>query len=558
MKGTPMAKGRMPAGRWAALVGVALAAGLAAASCTTYSFSNPEPYIGPARPVPPAGSEKPAGAIGGGGPAVATPPVSTGPVQVPATGPITVTVSEAVLLAMANNQGLVVQKFNTPITKTGEENAAAVFDPDVTASMSVKTGEAKSSPNSRYRPTGPGLNAGVGWSQFFPSGTTVEAAATTTASFTGSDNFASRIGLTVTQAILRGYGADVNLVALRQARLDTLSSEYELRGFAESLVATVEETYWDYCLAQRNIAIFEESLKLAQKQLDETNERIKVGKLAEIERAAAEAEVALRKEALINARSALKTTRLGLLRLLNPGAPDFWSRDVATKTLPVIPADVKIDPVEEHVQVALRMRPDLNQARISVARDDLQLVKTKNGLLPQMNLFVSLGKTGYAESFGNSWGNVFNKGYDLTMGGTFEFPPENRDARATHQRATLSRAQAVESVGNVAQLIQVDVRAAYIEVERSQEQVVATAATRKLQQDKADAEVEKFGVGKSTTLLVAQAQRDLLQSQIDEVSAVVSYLKSMVELYRLEGTLLVRRAIECPGREPAEMPAARL
>jgi hypothetical protein len=52
---------------------------------------------------------------------------------------------------------------------------------------------------------------------------------------------------------------------------------------------------------------------------------------------------------------------------------------------------------------------------------------------------------------------------------------------------------------------------------------------------------------------VAQAQRDLLQSQIGEVSAVVANLKAIVELFRLEGSLLLRRGIEAPGRDPVEL-----
>ncbi len=378
-----------------------------------------------------------------------------------------------------------------------------------------------------------------------------------TLAFTGSPFFSSRVGLTVSQALLRGYGADVNLVAVHQAQIDTQTTDYELRGFTEALVAQVEETYWDYAFAQRSIEIFTESLKLAEQQLTETNERIKVGNLAEIERAAAEAEVALRRENLINARSTLAATRLTLLRLLNPTASDFWSRDVSIKSLPAIP-EIKADAVDTYVQVAMRMRPDLNQARLQVKRDDFQLIKTKNGLLPQMNVFITLGKTGYAESFFHSPANLANEGYDALVGASFEYPPLNRDARATNQRAEVSRHQAVEAVENVAQLVQTDVRAAYIEVERSKEQVAATAVTRGFQEQKVTAETEKFRVGKSTTLLVAQAQRDLLQSQIDEVSAVVSYLKAWVELYRLEGSLLERRGVECPGRNPVEMPPARL
>ncbi len=99
---------------------------------------------------------------------------------------------------------------------------------------------------------------------------------------------------------------------------------------------------------------------------------------------------------------------------------------------------------------------------------------------------------------------------------------------------------------NLAQLVQIDVRIAYIEVNRTREQVTATAATRKFQEEKFRAETEKFKVGKSTTLLVAQTQRDLVAGRISEIKAMVSYLKALVELYRLEGSLLNRRGISSP------------
>ena len=72
--------------------------------------------------------------------------------------------------------------------------------------------------------------------------------------------------MTVNQALLRGLDTATNLARLRQARLDTRMSEYELRGFTTSLVAEVEGTYWDYALARRQIEIVEESLKVARQR----------------------------------------------------------------------------------------------------------------------------------------------------------------------------------------------------------------------------------------------------------------------------------------------------
>ncbi|MBN2845480.1 MAG: TolC family protein, partial [Deltaproteobacteria bacterium] len=178
-----------------------------------------------------------------------------------------------------------------------------------------------------------------------------------------------------------------------------------------------------------------------------------------------------------------------------------------------------------------------------------EIVTTKNGVLPKLVFFINLGKTGYASSFNSAINDINGDSYDILAGINLAYPFLNRDAKASYRQSLISRKQADEAVANMAQLVQVDVRSAYIEVNRTREQIAATTATRALQEEKTRIEMEKFRVGKSTTLLVAQAQRDLLASRIAETEVTANYLKSLVELYRLEGSLLERRGIEAPGHE---------
>jgi outer membrane protein TolC len=505
-------------------------------------------YIGPMRKPPP---EDAAG--------IDAKPLQTEvtPLMPMLEGPMEITVEDALLLALENNRSLQVERFNPSIQQTFEEQERAEFDPLISGGFfgSRERTEVQSSTTGRITEIRRSETGGdIGISQFLPTGTEIGIDLSTERTWSDrlSDRHATRAGMTVTQALLRGFGLNANLARLRQARLDTLSSQYELRGFAESLVAFVEETYWDYILAQRQIEIVTVSLELAEQQLRETEERVRIGTLAEIELAAAQAEIANRRVNLINARNALATTRLQLLRLLNPPSTELWDRELILRDQPIVPEAI-LEEVTSHVEVALIMRPELNQARLDVQRGDLEVVKTKNGLLPVMDLFITLGKTGYADSFGRSVSDLDGNGYDISGEIIVAYPLRNRDARALHRRAILSRSQAMEAVDNLAQLVQVDVRMAYIEVKRFKEQVAATAAARKSQEEKLRAETEKFRVGRSTTFLVAAAQRDLLVSQIAEIQAVVNYLKALVTLYRLEGSLLERRGISAPGREPVEL-----
>jgi len=477
-----------------------------------------------------------------------------GTVNLPETGPLRLTVQEAVLTALENNRALVVERIHPAVVGTFDQEERAAFDPTFEAAASAQKEDAQgpfAATGGRSDERSEVLLADFRLTEFFPTGTLVEASATaqTTDSTRYADPFAStRLGLSVTQPLLQGYGVNVNLARLHQSRLETAISRYELRGFSEFLVEQVEEAYWDYALAGRQMEIVEESLSLVKQQLSETEKTIRVGTMAESELAAVQAELATQQQGIINARSALETRRLRLLRLLNPPGNDLWNRKIILVHPPKVP-EVHFDQVAEHARIALGRRPEIRQAQLQMQRQDLEIVRTRNGLLPRLDLFVTLGKTGYADSFGESAGNLGQDDYDAAGGLRLAYPLGNRQAAARHTRALLQREQVEKALDNLRQLVELDVRNAYLEVRRTRQQIDASRATRKLQEEKHRIETEKFRVGRSTSFLVAQAQRDLLASRIGEVQAVVSYLRALTAFYRLEGTLLERRGLVTPGEE---------
>ena len=133
--------------------------------------------------------------------------------------------------------------------------------------------------------------------------------------------------------------------------------------------------------------------------------------------------------------------------------------------------------------------------------------------------------------------------YDISVGVRLSHILGNRAAKARDVAAHASRRQATAAVDNLKQLIHLDVRLGVNEVERARQQIGATRETRIFQEQTLAAEKERFDVGTSTALDVAQAQRDLLQSQIAEVETIVNYRIALVKLYLAEGSLLDRRGV---------------
>lgn len=466
----------------------------------------------------------------------------------PAADTLEISVRDAILKGLENNRALKIERLNPKIMKTFESEQRAEFDPVIRGQ--ANNSESESQQLLRYGAsitnlTTSQVSGNVAMQETLPTGTKVSIEGTTdlldSSLYTG-DFDSTRVGISITQSLLKGFGTKVNMANLRVAKINTLSSEYELRGYSEELVSRIEATYWDYALARKYIEIYNDSLKLASQQLDETRERIKIGKTASVELSAAEAELASRKEGLINARSQMETTRLQLLRLINPPSASLFETELVLTDHPLLP-DTSLDDVRVHVQAALKNRPDLNQARLDLDKGDIEVTKTRNGLLPKLDLFISLGNTGYADSFSGSVRNINGDYSDFITGLQLEYPLGDRESSARYRRARLNLEQAKEALENMTQLVELDVRSAYIETNRSREQMSATAATVKQREEVLRSENEKFRVGKSTSLLVAQAQRDLLGSRIQEVQAIIAHIKSLINLYRMEGSLLHRRGI---------------
>ncbi|MEE4253795.1 MAG: TolC family protein [Desulfuromusa sp.] len=457
-------------------------------------------------------------------------------------------VEKAVILALQNNRDLQIQQQEPVIAGTFEQIERGLFDPEWFAEVDYfkeRTEETSRSNSTNLDVKTDEVVAITGLRQLFPTGTSIEASLSQVRSNSNqeTEQQQSRVGLSVTQSLLRGFGPAVNLVNIRQAEIDTLASIDELRGFSEALLADTEIAYWNYVLAKEKITIFEKSLAVARKQREEVELRIEVGLLPKIEAAATRAEEALRVQDLINARSLLEERRLRLLQRLNPNPDGQLDQRINVVSDPHL-SPQPITDLSERLQLAEQSRADLHEARLRLQQRRLETIATRNGLLPRLDFFIALGKTGFDDSVAESFRAMDGKTYDFSAGLRLNYLLGNREARALNLASHISRQQALDAIANLRQIIHLDVHLAVNEVERNRQQIDASRASRVFQEQTLAAEKERFDVGTSTTLLVAQAQRDLLQTQISEIEAVVNYRIALVKLYLAEGSLLGRRGVQ--------------
>lgn len=468
-------------------------------------------------------------------------------------GPLNLSIEQATMLVLKNNRDLHVRELNPVIAGTFEQIERGLYDPEIFAELEhgeERTSETSRSTGTQFSVVASDTSAVAGIRQEFTTGAKVEAVVEQDRNISNRspEQQEARLGLTVTQSLLRGFGPAVNLARVRQAELGTIASTYELKGFAEVLLAETEIAYWNYVLAKKEIEIFEQSLAVAQQQRDEVELRIEVGILPEIEAAAARAEVARREQALINARSLLEERRLRLLRLINLPPDGRLNRQINATSSPDLRPE-SITDLSDRIHLAEKLRSDLNEARLRLRQDRLETIMTRNGLLPRLDLFIALGQTGFANTFSDSFREIDGDTYDFAVGIRLSHFLGNRAAKGRDLAARASRQQSIEAVENLRQLVRLDVNLAVNEVKRARKQISASRVTRVLQEETLQAEKERFDVGSSTALLVAQAQRDLLASLIAEVEAVVGYRTALVNLFLAEGSLLERRGVVLGDRD---------
>lgn len=448
-------------------------------------------------------------------------------------------VEQAVMLALTHNQDLKTRQLGPVIAGAFEQMEKGLYDPELFADIGVFTETVN---QSESRDTAVAAAAGI--RRTLPFGTTLAAEASHEQNRAPrtTDSDKTRLTLSVTQALLQGAGPAGGLVDIRQSELETRASFHELTAYVQTLVAETEITYWQYVLARQEHAIVEQSLAVSKKQQTDVQHQIDVGVLPRNELAAVLSEVARREQALIDSANQVEAYRLILLNLLHPGGIGHLERLVLPASDPAIDPDPVTD-IDDRTALAMKLRPDLAEARLRMQQNRLETIITQNGLLPRLDFFMDLGIAGFSSRSSDALTSLENGDYEVFAGLSLARFVKNRSARAWHQAALATHQQANAALENLNRTIHLDVRLAVNEIERSRQQIFASRVTRRSEEQTVQAEIERFNVGAGTALLVAQARRDLLISQIAEVRAVINYRIALIRLFLSEGSLLQRRGI---------------
>jgi outer membrane protein TolC len=358
--------------------------------------------------------------------------------------------------------------------------------------------------------------------------------------FLFNPSYTGGLALTLTQPLLRNAGFDVTKTFIRVAQNNAFVEEHVFRDRVLTVLASVEQTYWEVVFANENLKVAEAALKAAQELLATNRAKAKAGIMSIVDVLQAEAAVASRVEQVLVADKAIRDQEDQLRRLLNPAEEDL------RQDLRLTPLDqpiVTLEPIslQEAIDTAMAQRPEIAQATKNMETSELNTSFAKNQILPTLSFQGTMGMAGLGKDYGDSVNRNFSGDfYNYGAGLVLSYPLGNRSAWSTYNKRQLEAKNAEVSLMNVRQQIIMGVREAVRRVQTDFKRIETTRSARIMAEKQLQAEQERLKVGLSTTRFVLDFQRDLATAQGNELRATVDYNKSLSNLSRHKATTLDR------------------
>jgi outer membrane protein len=454
------------------------------------------------------------------------------------------------------------------------------FDPVITGTVSV---ERATSPESNTVITGtPSLNqntttANFLYTQGFSTGTLMTVGFDNTriasnALFnTLNPNLTPSFRFELRQHLLSGFGYDPNLRWIRIARNNKEITDVTFRLQVIQTVSQIENIYWDLVNAYSSVTVQQRALDLANKTLSDTQKQVDAGTLAPLTLVQAQSAVATAKQNLITAQVGLQ-----LQQLLMKNAITRNMADPILAVAPVIPTDTlstteqyEVRPVEDLINEALKERPEIATARLTLTNNEISRKSIRNQLLPTVDVYAFYGASalggppnplctdptrctvsGLPAGYAGAFGNLFNStAPDKGVGVNVLIPLRNRQTQADQVRSVLEYRQAQMSLQQTENTIRLQVRQAQFALQQNYVGLQAALAARDYAAQSLDAEQKKLRMGASTSTLVLQASSNLTQAESNVLAAATNYEKSKVQLDLSTAETLTKLGIEMSDAE---------
>jgi outer membrane protein TolC len=529
---------------------VALAAVLSASVSEVSAFAQAQP---------PAPAPQPSTAPAAAGASIGVQPAATP--QDSGLSTIQVSSEDVVRMALENNLGIRAEQLNPQIETYGVAQARAVFAPSLVSQTVTRssttppgnflTGSGNTLTNDSFR-TSAGLQQLLPWGGTrYDIGWDASKLTTSDASSRFNPQLDSGLSASITQPLLRNFTIDSARQTLLISQSRQQIADLQLRQTVTQTTRAVRNSYYDLINAIAGLQVAQQSLELSNTSLRNNERRVEVGTMAPIDIVQARAEVAALEESVIVAEGQIRSAEDRLRTLvMNPSQPDFWTTRLEPSDQPTLTAQ-PID-MDAAVRNALASRIDLARARKEIDQTDIGLRFYRNQKLPAVDLTANYDLVGtagtqrqfaldpitgelfttgqtqrnFSEALRDVFGNQFRT-WSVQLNVSYPLGRSVADAAVAAGR--LQREQQTTTLRDLETQVVASVRDAGRQVGTSLKRVESTRKARELAEQSLQAEEKRLAVGLSDTFRLLQAQRDLARQRVNELNAVISYNRALVD-----------------------------
>ncbi|MHB8145869.1 MAG: TolC family protein [Vulcanimicrobiaceae bacterium] len=371
--------------------------------------------------------------------------------------------------------------------------------------------------------------------------------------------YPTSLNVSLTQPLLKNAGINP---AKRNLLLSVVNADVSVSqtlADASTTIADVEDAYWDLVAAWRAVAIDEQALHQAVAQQASNVRLAKAGQAAPIDAVESSTQVSTYQDRVFEDLQQVSVVQNTLKALLldDPSSP-LWRANLVP-TSPVLQTP-QIPSFDTLLAAALKHRPEVRQIADVQRQADINLRYAKNQALPQADLQMNYQSNGFAgnalpplggvfgnatpppymvgsasQSYNNLWSGKFPT---YSVGVVVDLPIGNTTARADLAAAREQELQAQLQGRDIRQRVVFEVRNAYQAYQTAVASLSAASAARSTASQVYASEERKFRNGASTTFLVLQRQVELVQAEGRELAAQTALNKAIVELQRVDGSIL--------------------
>jgi outer membrane protein TolC len=394
----------------------------------------------------------------------------------------------------------------------------------------------------------------VGLNQPFVSGGTASLSVTDVLTETNASNSISNplnepvSQFSFTQPLLRNAGPRTLTYAIRLANIGRQIADAQTKLAVISILSDLDRAYWLAYSAQRELEVRKQQYELAQTQLESAQRLVESGQRAQIEVLRAQAGVTDRLEAIIIAQDTLHDRQRALKRLMNRQDLDMQTPTLVTPATQPVLQRYDFDP-DHLVSSALENRMEILVLELQVLQDLESIDFRKNQVLPLID-FTYQYNIGAAE---NNRRDAYQVLEDNQFAGHYfglsaRIPLGNQAAKSGLRQILLQRCQRLSTKKNREDLIKLEVLNAAEQLRTNWQRILASQQNAIVAGRLYEAEKRQFEQGQRTSTVVLDAQNNLDNAQLAELSALVAYQIALVDLAHATGTLLGSAQVEWQAR----------